>query len=485
MNESPFHLSNLINGRLCAAKSGRYLDVFEPATGSVWARAPDSSSEDVDAAVSAAHGAFRGWAATPASQRARLLNRLADLIESELGALAQAESTDTGKPLALAASVDIPRAIANLRFFAAAALQFSSESHAMEDSGFNYTLRQPLGAVACISPWNLPLYLLTWKIAPALAAGNTVVAKPSEITPVSAWMLSRLCNDAGFPPGVLNIVHGTGVGAGAALVAHPLIKAISFTGSTRTGTAIAAEIAPKFIKISLEMGGKNPTLIFTDADRAGLIEKIVRSAFSNQGQICLCGSRILVEHSYYAQFRDEFVEAVRQLRVGDPNDPSTQQGALVSAQHQQKVLACIDTARDEGGRILCGGKAIQPTGRCATGWFVEPTVIEGLDANCRTNREEIFGPLVTLQPFDDDQQALDSANATAYGLAASIWTSNLSRAHRLAAQLEAGIVWVNCWMLRDLRTPFGGVKQSGVGREGGVEAMRFFTEAKNVCIDLG
>ncbi len=484
MTPIPTELTNFIAGRLCAPQSGRYLDVYEPATATVYTRCPDSSSDDVAAAVAAAKSAFRDWAATSANQRAQILQRLAALIEAQSDLFAQAESRDSGKPLSLAASVDIPRAIANLRFFAAAITQFSSESHGMEDHGFNYTLRQPLGVVGCISPWNLPLYLFTWKIAPALAAGNTVVAKPSEVTPFTAFLLAKLCNEAGLPPGVLNIVHGTGPKAGQALIEHPDVKAISFTGSTQTGAAIAKVAAPKFKKISLEMGGKNPTLIFADADRTDLLETIVRSAFSNQGQICLCGSRILIERSYYNEFRDAFVERVRQMRIGDPQDPSVQLGAIVSRAHYEKVLGHIQIAREEGASILCGGHPIHPDGRCNAGWFIAPTVVEGLGPECRTNQEEIFGPVVSLMPFDTEEHALQQANATAYGLAASIWTSNLSRAHRLAARLEAGIVWINCWMLRDLRTPFGGVKQSGLGREGGLEALRFFTETKNVCVNL-
>jgi len=413
------------------------------------------------------------------------LNRIADLLEARLEEFAQAESRDSGKPVALARSLDIPRAISNLRFFATAIAQFSSEAHAMDGTAINYTLRQPLGAVACISPWNLPLYLFTWKIAPALAAGNTVVAKPSEITPLTAAMFAQVCIDAELPPGVLNIVHGSGANTGAALIRNAGIKAISFTGSTRTGAAIAAAAAPRFVKTSLEMGGKNPTLVFADWETN---EKnwatLVRSAFSNQGQICLCGSRVLVERSIYAQFKSAFVEKVRALRVGDPLDPANDLGALVSRAHFDKVMGHIALAREEGGTILCGGDAVHAKGRCTGGWFVAPTVIEGLGADCRTNQEEIFGPVATLIPFDGEDEAIALANATNYGLAASVWTTNLARAHRVGARLESGIVWINCWLKRDLRTPFGGVKQSGLGREGGVDALRFFTEPKNICINL-
>jgi aminomuconate-semialdehyde/2-hydroxymuconate-6-semialdehyde dehydrogenase len=491
MDEPLTKLSNYVDGRLCAPRDGRYLDVHEPATGQRFALCPDSTGDDVEAAVRAAAAAFPTWSATPAAERADMLNRIADGIDRRLDEFAAAESRDNGKPLALARSLDIPRAVANLRFFAAAITQFASEAHAMvADSrggeAINYTLRQPLGVVGCISPWNLPLYLFTWKIAPALAAGNTVVAKPSEVTPLTASMFGEVCIEAGLPAGVLNIVHGTGPRAGQALIEHAQVKAISFTGSTRTGAAIAASAAPKFKKLSLEMGGKNPTLVFADWDASEAnLATLVRSAFANQGQICLCGSRILVQRSIYAQFRERFVDKVRALRVGDPNDPASDLGAVVSHAHYDKVIGHIELAREEGGAILCGGHAIDVAGRCAGGWFIAPTVIEGLAANCRTNQEEIFGPVATLIPFDDDDEAIEQANATQYGLAASVWTTNLKRAHRVAARLESGIVWINCWMRRDLRTPFGGVKQSGVGREGGVEALRFFTEPKNVCIDLG
>jgi aminomuconate-semialdehyde/2-hydroxymuconate-6-semialdehyde dehydrogenase len=478
-------LSNLIDGALAAPLGERWLDVHEPATGKVFARCPDSGARDVDAAVAAATRAAQGWAATPVEQRARLLNRLADLVERDLEPLARLESRDSGKPVKLARNLDIPRAVANLRFFAAAIGQWSSEAHATDERALNYTLRQPLGAVACISPWNLPLYLFTWKIAPALAAGNTVVAKPSEITPCTAARLGELAIEAGLPPGVLNIVLGSGSGVGQPLVEHADIKAVSFTGSTRTGAAIAGATAAKFKKVSLEMGGKNPAIVFADADLSDAnLDTIVRSGFANQGEICLCGSRLLVQRTIFDAFKARYIERVRALRVGDPDDEASDLGALVSQAHFDKVTSCIARARAEGGRVLCGGGALRVDGRCADGWFVAPTVIEGLGNDTATNQEEIFGPVVALIPFDDEAEALALANGTGYGLAASLWTCDLARAHRFAARLEFGIVWVNCWLLRDLRTPFGGVKNSGIGREGGVDALRFFTEPKNICVRL-
>lgn len=477
-------LSNYINGQQVPPLSSTWLDNYEPATGQVYSRIPDSDGADVETAYQAARAAFPAWSTTPLEERYRILIRISELIDHHLEELAEAESRDNGKPVWLARKVDIPRASSNFRFFATGLMHFASESHEMPGEAINYTLRQPIGVVGCISPWNLPLYLFSWKIAPALAAGNTVLAKPSEITPYTAWRLGEICMEAGLPPGVLNIVHGTGPRVGEAMVTHPGIKAISFTGGTATGARIAATAAPMFKKLSLELGGKNPTLIFADADFEDVLRTTVQSGFANQGEICLCGSRILVERPIYEKFRDAYVEKISRLKVGDPTDPETRVGAIVSEAHTDKILSYIALAREEGGRILCGGKAVQIEGRCANGWFIQPTVIEGLDQGCRTNQEEIFGPVVTIQPFDTEEEALAMANGVRYGLATTVWTSDLKRAHRVAARLESGIVWVNCWLLRDLRTPFGGMKDSGVGREGGWEAMRFFTEAKNVCIKL-
>lgn len=474
-------IDNYINGTWVTPQSGKYIPNINPATGEVYGSIPDSDELDIEAAYAAANQAFASWKNTSAEQRFRILNKISDLIEENLAALALAETTDNGKPLWLSTKVDIPRAAENFRFFATSAIHFSSESHSMEDKAINYTLRQPIGVVGCISPWNLPLYLFTWKIAPALAMGNCVVAKPSEVTPMTAYLLTKIVHEAGLPPGVLNIVHG-GVKCGEAIVAHPDIKAISFTGSTRAGKHIASIAAPMFKKISLELGGKNPNIIFEDCDFDKMLFTTVQSSFANQGQICLCGSRILVQSSIYEKFKEAFLAKVNALQVGDPLETSSKQGAIVSEQHYQKVLQCIELAKEEGGVILTGGVPVKLEGRCANGYFIKPTVIEGLGPNTKTNLEEIFGPVVTIQKFDTVEEAITLANVSHYGLAATIWTQDINKAHQVAAQVNSGIIWINTWLLRDLRTPFGGFKNSGMGREGGLEALRFFTEPKNVCV---
>ncbi len=473
---------NYIQGKFQPASSGKTINNINPSRGEVYGTIPESDSADVEQAVQAAESAFYGWSKTPKEKRAAVLNKLADLIHENLEELAQAEAIDNGKPLSLAKAVDIPRAESNIRFYAQAITQFSSESHHMEIGAINYTLRKPIGVVGCISPWNLPLYLFTWKIAPALAAGNCVIAKPSEVTPMTAYLFSKLCHEAGLPAGVLNIIHGTGPSAGDAIISHPKIKAISFTGGTKTGQYIAAKAAPEFKKLSLELGGKNPNIIFADCDFDKMLTTTVRSSFANQGQICLCGSRIFVERPIYDKFKTAFVEKVKRMKVGDPLHPETKMGAVVSELHMNKVLDYVKLAQEEGGTVLAGGDRVVLEGDLAKGYYIQATVIEGLSYDCRTNQEEIFGPVVTIMPFDSEEEVLDYANSTRYGLSATVWTENVNRAHRFSELLEAGIVWVNCWLLRDLRTPFGGVKDSGVGREGGLEALRFFTEPQNVCI---
>ena len=474
-------LQNYINGEMVSPASGGYFDNFEPATGKVYSLIPDSDVTDVNAATAAAKAAFPIWSKMSIENRSAILLRIAELIGENLDDLAAAESRDNGKPVKLARTVDIPRAQSNFHFYGTGILHFASESHSMGNLAINYTLRQPIGVAGCISPWNLPLYLLSWKIAPALAAGNTVVAKPSEVTPYTAYLLSKICIEAGLPKGVLNIVHGSGPKPGAAIIEHDDIPMISFTGGTATGEWIARTAAPKFKKLSLELGGKNPNIIFADCDFEEMMKTTLRSSFANQGQICLCGSRILVERPLYDKFKTEFVQRVKALKVGDPKQ-DVNLGAVVSKPHMEKVLSYVELAKEEGGTVLAGGKRANIGGEFSEGYFLEPTVIEGLQCTCRTNQEEIFGPVVTIMPFDTDEEALMMANSTQFGLASSVWTSDLKRAHTIARELHSGIVWINCWLLRDLRTPFGGAKSSGVGREGGFEAFDFFTEPKNVCI---
>ena len=478
------NIFNYINGVLLAPVSNQFLENINPATGEVYSLCADSDERDVALAYEAAEAAFPIWSEMPANDRSKILLKIAQLIAEKNDELALAESIDQGKPLWLAKHGEIPRAQSNIHFFATAIEHFASEAHPMGNHAINYTLRTPIGIVGCISPWNLPLYLFTWKIAPALAAGNCVVAKPSEITPMTAYLFSKICIEAGLPKGVLNIVHGLGPKVGSAIVAHEKITAISFTGGTKTGAEIARIAAPMFKKLSLELGGKNPNIIFADCDFEKTVKESVRASFTNQGEICLCGSRIYIERSIYEQFKTAFVAQVASLKIGDPLQDDTKVGAIVSKLHFDKVLSYIALAKEEGGAILTGGKSFNPGGNCSNGFFIEPTVIEGLGHLCRTNQEEIFGPVVTLQPFDTEDEVLAMANSTQYGLACTVFTENLSKAHRVAGKIKSGIVWVNCWLLRDLRTPFGGVKQSGVGREGGWEALRFFTETKNVCVKI-
>jgi len=477
-------LKNYINGKWAEPASGKYFDCINPATNTPLAQVPDSNATDVDNAVLAAQKAFPAWSELETRSRAKMLRTLSRLIEENEKELALLETTNTGKPLSLSSTVDIPRSAYNLEFYADSITQFSSEYYQPNTSTFNIVTRQPLGVVACISPWNLPLYLFTWKIAPALAAGNTVIAKPSEVTPLTAYKFSELCMQAGLPPGVLNILHGTGVGVGTPLVSHPEIKAISFTGSTQTGRLIYTQAANSFKKVSLEMGGKNPTLIFADADFDLAVNETTRAAFTNQGQICLCGSRVLVEEKIYDRFKEAFVKKANTLVTGDPLDPKSNLGSVVSKEHYNKILNHLNLAKQEGAKILTGGGPLKLQGPCANGYFIPPTIIEGLPPNCTTNQEEIFGPVCTLIPFLTTDDAISIANSTQYGLSASVFTQDINTANNVASKLNAGVVWINTWMNRDLRIPFGGVKNSGLGREGGFDSLKFFTETKTICTKI-
>ena len=475
---------NYINGELTAPKSGDYFDNYNPSDGQVYSLVPDSDAADIDLAVRAAQDAFPAWSSMPKEKRCDLILKVVEKLEASSEMLVAAESKDNGKPEWLARMVDIPRASANLKFFATASLHFASETHDMDGMALNYTLRKPIGVAGCISPWNLPLYLLTWKIAPALAAGNTVVAKPSEITPMTAFLLSKICIEAGLPKGVLNIVHGYGNKVGDALIRHPDTPVISFTGGTVTGAHIAKTAGPMFKKLSLELGGKNPNIVFADADLDKAVATSVKASFTNQGQICLCGSRLYVQQEIYEAFKTAFIAKSAELVVGDPKEEGSNLGAVVSKEHMEKILAKIEEAKAEGGQVLLGGKRILLEGDLKDGYYIGPTILEGLKADCITNQEEIFGPVVTISPFETEEEVIALANSTKYGLSASIFTENLSKAHRVAAAIDSGIVWINTWLLRDLRTPFGGMKNSGVGREGGFKSLQFFTEEKNVCLKI-
>ena len=475
---------NHIGGDERPANSGRTLEDRNPATDTVIAQIPRSDAGDVADAVNAARAALHGsWGRTSTAERADLCDAVADAIEARLDEFAALESEDTGKPVTLARRIDIPRAIANFRFFAGAVRHGKTAMHPMADA-INYTVRQPLGVVGLITPWNLPLYLLSWKTAPALATGNAVIAKPSELTPLTAAALAQVITEVGAPAGAFNLVHGYGAEVGQAICEHPGVNGVSFTGGTTTGVKVGETCARTFKKVSLELGGKNATLVFADADFDAAVAGALRAGFTNQGQVCLCGSRILVERSIHDRFVEALAERVRAMKVGPPDAADTDLGSLISQAHRDKVEGYIQLATEEGGTIVAGGKRPGLAPPHAAGAFVQPTLVTGLLPTCRTATEEIFGPVVTVHPFDDEDEAVAIANGVKYGLAASVWTTDLNRAHRVSAALETGMVWVNCWLKRDLRVPFGGVKASGVGREGGDYSLSFYTQDKNVCIQL-
>jgi len=477
-------LANFIGGRLCPPSSGDYLESINPATGQLDSLVPRSGPADLEEAVAAAEAAAPTWRALGSRGRARIMINLAELLEGHLEELVQAEVDDNGMTRAFAAGVEVPRGAANLRSFARAALEFCLPREFATPEARGYVSQHPVGVVGTISPWNLPLLSFTWKIAPALAAGNAVIAKPSEVTPKTAYLLSTYLNQAGFPPGVLNLLHGTGNSVGELVTRHPAISRISFTGSTATGRHIGLACAEGFKKPPLlEMGGKNPSIVFADADLSKAVEGVKRAAFTNQGQVCLCGSRIYIEKSIYNRFREALVASTEGIVVGDPLDPQTQHGATISGAHLEKILSYLELAREEGGRLLCGGEQVNMVGRCAGGYFVRPTLFEGLPVDCRTNQEEIFGPVATLTPFQDEEEAVELANHSSYGLSATVWTEDMERAFRVVDTLDVGMPWINCWNLRVLETPFGGFKNSGNGhREGVPDAMEFFAEKKTVTM---
>lgn len=474
---------HFIDGKFVPSANGRTFLNINPATGEVLGEVAEGGKEEVDRAVAAARKALNGpWKKLTLQERSKLLRRVGDLILERLDELAVLETLDTGKPLWLAKTLDIPRAAYNFHFFADYMISVGEEAYRTNDVALNYSIRRPVGVVGLINPWNLPLLLMTWKLAPCLAAGNTAIMKPAELTPMTATVLAEICQEAGIPDGVVNLVHGFGPNsAGEAISAHPDINAITFTGETTTGKIIMETAAKSLKRLSFELGGKNPNIIFADADLDEVIETTIRSSFMNQGEVCLCGSRIYVERHIYEAFLEKFVARTKQMKVGDPFDEQTQVGALISEEHLNRVCSYLDSARADGGKFLTGGK--RPEG-LEKGYFLEPTIIVDLDSNSRCIREEIFGPVVTVTPFDTEEEVIAQANDTHYGLSASIWTNDLRRAHRVAAQIEAGIIWVNTWFLRDLRTPFGGMKQSGIGREGGMHSFDFYTEVSNVCIKL-
>ncbi|MEX1029228.1 MAG: aldehyde dehydrogenase [Paenibacillaceae bacterium] len=479
----PINCLHFINGQYVESRNKKTFENINPATGEVMGTVAEGGKEEVEFAVAAARRALSGrWKEMTLNERSKILRKVGDLILERIDELAVLESLDTGKPVWLAKSIDITRSAYNFHFFADYMISMGTEAYQQDNQAIHYAIRRPVGVVGLINPWNLPLLLLTWKLAPCLAAGNTAVLKPAEWTPMTATVLAQICKEAGVPDGVVNVVHGFGPdSAGAAISEHPDVDAITFTGETRTGTAIMKSAANTLKKLSYELGGKNPNIIFADADLDEVIETTIKSSFINQGEVCLCGSRIYVERPAYEEFLVKFVAKTKELKIGDPFDDTTKVGAMIGKEHYDRVMSFFEIAKEEGGNILIGGK--RPEG-FDKGYYIEPTIITGLDRNSRCIKDEIFGPVVTVVPFDTEEEVIAQANDTHYGLSASIWTNNLRRGHRVAHQIEAGIIWVNTWFLRDLRTPFGGMKHSGIGREGGMHSFDFYTELSNITIKL-
>ncbi|MEZ0391237.1 MAG: aldehyde dehydrogenase [Pseudobdellovibrionaceae bacterium] len=474
-------VQNFIDGRWEAPLTGAYLANLNPATGVAFSEIPRSGAEDVDLAVRSAQQAFPAWSKLSVKERADYLRKLAQGIEDRADVFAEMESRDQGKPVTLARKMDIERAIQNFRFFADFIEKEEAEFY-QENDFHSEVLRKPVGVAGLISPWNLPLYLLTWKIAPALACGNTVVAKPSEFTSMTAALLAEVSLQIGLPAGVMNIVFGLGSPVGEAIVRHPKVPLISFTGGTETGRKIYRDSAEHFKKISLELGGKNPNLIFADCDLQQAVATTIRSSFLNQGEICLCGSRIYVEEKIFSQFTELFVAETKKLKVGDPADPETFMGALISEAHLKKVESYFEHAKNEGGRILTGGERPELPSQLKHGYFLKPTVIIGLSENSKCLQEEIFGPVVTVTSFKNETEAIQKANGVSYGLSATVWSQDIEKAKKIVSHLDVGTVWINGWLLRDLRVPFGGMKHSGIGREGGKYSIDFYTEATTVVV---
>lgn len=484
------NITHFINGEFTAGSTGKTFENRSPATNKVIGLVNEAGKAEVDAAVKAAKAALKGpWGKMTMAERSALLYKVADRINERFDEFLEAECLDTGKPKSLASHIDIPRGAANFKVFADTVKNVPTESFRLDTpdgaGAVNIGHRTPKGVIAVISPWNLPLLLMTWKVGPALACGNTVVVKPSEETPLTTTLLGEVMNECGVPPGVYNVVHGLGPdSAGEYLTRHEDVDAITFTGETRTGEIIAQAASKGLRDISLECGGKNAAIVFADCDMDKAIEGTMRSAFANCGQVCLGTERVYVERPVYEEFKKRLVEAANNLKLGPSDDPETNMGPLISKEHQSKVLSYYQIAVDQGATVLCGGGVPDMPAEYADGCWVQPTIWEGLDDDARVIREEIFGPCCHLRPFDTEEEVLALTNDNPYGLATAIWTENSSRAIRVAEQIEVGLAWVNSWFLRDLRTAFGGAKQSGIGREGGVHSLEFYTELKNICIKL-